>query len=146
MSRSYKIIKRSVTKITDLFKDTLVPRKGLEPSYLAAYASETYVSTIPPSGHKFLLVPDVSYVHPSYVSHRFTDARIREYGSHCFAKGHTPRVLPCFARGTHLPFHHLGMVSSIWIYDLLQMNIYSTVTLFARFLGLSISRPRVFAI
>lgn len=28
----------------------MVPRKGFEPSHLAAYASETYVSTIPPPG------------------------------------------------------------------------------------------------
>ncbi len=33
----------------------MVPRKGFEPSHLAAYASETYVFTIPPPGHTIFL-------------------------------------------------------------------------------------------
>gem|GEM_PF-4176143 len=72
-----------------------MPEEGLEPSHLAATASKTVVSTIPPSG-QINLDLFICVVHPSRVSHRFTDARTREYGSHA-SQGRTPRVLPIFA-------------------------------------------------
>ncbi len=75
----------------------LVLEMGLEPTHPKAYASETYVSTIPPPEHIQQTFTCCTCT-PSHVSHRFTDARIPEYGSRIFAKRSF--------RTAHLPFHH----------------------------------------
>ena len=55
-------------------------RWDLNPHTHRAYASETYVSTIPPPEH-FSTNLHVLYVYPFRMSHRFTDARSLGYGS-----------------------------------------------------------------
>ena len=58
----------------------MVPRKRLELLHLAATASKTVMSTIPSPG-QICLDLQLFVMYPIHVSHRFTDARIQEYGS-----------------------------------------------------------------
>ena len=37
-----------------MFKTSIVPQVGLEPTRLTTYAPKAYVSTIPPSGHNHI--------------------------------------------------------------------------------------------
>ena len=59
--------KKIIPLLTDGAYIFLVPKMGLEPTHLTAYAPQTYVSTIPPPGQVYRF-DDVWYVHPSRMS------------------------------------------------------------------------------
>ncbi len=64
-----------------------MPQAGLEPAHPKAEDFESSASTIPPSGHIFLLL-EITSAYPSRVSCRFTDTRTWGYGSPEFSGSH----------------------------------------------------------
>jgi hypothetical protein len=67
ISKTFHSQKNPLACANGLFFLRLVPEMGLEPTHLAAYAPQTYVSTIPPPGRIFLL-RGVWYVYPFRMS------------------------------------------------------------------------------